>query len=1694
MIRKRPSNMLFDTVGRHVFAALMGSVCAQPAMAGPSGGVVAGGTGHITGQGTSHVTVNQSSSRLVIDWADLNVAAHERLDFVQPGANAIALNRVHSGLPTQILGQVRADGRVVIMNQNGVMFGKSARIDVGGLVATTAHIDTDRFMHDVNPVFDTAGRADAKIINSGHITARDAGLVGFVAPHVENDGVITADVGRVELHSGSTFTLDLAGDGLVNIAVADDVAKQIAQNSGVIDADTIVVSAADARRAVDALVVNTGTLEASSVQTRGGKIILGGTGAQVVAEGQIKANGQNGGDIAVTGRAVMTNGVMTAIGTGGRGGNVSVVAQTTSDAASGTMIDVSGVDGGAIVHAASGSISSGIYRATGHTGRGGSIDWGGSVSLMSATLDVSGHAAGGVVRMGGVWQNPSSSGRDVNGVHLAASQNIVASSSTKILAGGMGSHASGGEIVLRAQADAFFAGHIDTRGGAVSGAGGRAEISGATIRLADGYAVMTGHTGRAGTLLLDPQNITITNAANIDAVEMIKLGHQYAFANSDVFGFASALNNAGNILAVGAFGDDTGGGNRGAVYLFGLDPSDSRYSPVFARKIAHGTSGLNITNNSQFGISVSLNGAGNILAVGSNTDDTGGTDRGAVYIMGLNTSNLSAVPTLHRKLASGVDGIVLANGVNFGVSVALNDAGNMLAVGSHLDDTGGTDRGAVHIIGLNTGNLSGASTYGIKLASGVGGLGLINSDYFGYSVAFNGLGNILAVGAQRDNTGGTDRGAVYLFNMNPVNVAAIPTQAYKLHALSGAPIMANSDYFGSSVSLNAAGDILAVGAVLDDTGGTDRGAVYMFNLDPMNLSGAPVFRKKIAHGVSGVTLTNNTQFGSSVALNGAGDMLAVGAARDDTGGTDRGTVFLFDVDETNLALDPVQRNRLHNSNPGVNITNSTRFGITSALNGAGNIMAVGAYLDDTGGTDRGAVYLFNVDPTYVGRSPVFRYKVAHGAGATLINGDNFGISVSLNDAGNMLAVGAHNDDTGGANRGAAYVFSLNTADIGAGVTLRQKIANGTGGLALANSNQFGISLDLNGAGNILAVGASGDDTGGTDRGAVYIVGLNPLSLGTTAVIHKKISEVTPGINLANADGFGRAVALNSAGDVLAVGASGDDTGGINRGAVHMMRLDTGNLAADPVYGTKITHLVGGLSLNNNDAFGIDLDINGAGNLLVVGAYFDDTGGTDRGAAYMFTLDPASLSTVPTLWRKIASGSGVSLANGDGFGLGIALNAAGNIMAIGAYNDDTGGADRGAMRLFNVTGLLGVNNQTYGANASQNVVFTPAMLAALLNSGNNVTLQANNDITVASALTLNNPSGHAGTLTLQAGRSVMINDDIVTDNGDLIVIANDDLANGVIDMYRLSGAAMITMSGGASVNAGTGSAQFIMRRGVGKTFSDSGNITLDNVTAGTVIAETQADIFVNGAVTANATGNALVLAAGGAFHNNAGAGALVTPNGRYLVYSAHPSLNNLGGLTGFSKRYGTTYAAQPPASIGGANNMMLYGVSPVLTVAAQNETRNFGQSNPTLSYTVSGFIDGDDAVSALVGAPIIATAAGQSAIPGPYAIQVTSGTLSSPLNYTIQYVDATLTVTNVGFNTDYRLFSIPRARTAGIDVPGPVDRLFMIEYGDMEPSVGVTSSSESPVTLPEEIMMRLSTSCLYSVVGEGGGFGMCFSGV
>lgn len=295
------------TLALLVMSAL--SLGASSVDAMPEGGVVRSGSGSVTQNG-KEMTIRQDSGRLAMDWTGFSIGKDETVRFQQPGKDALALNRVTGNQQSVIDGSLLSNGHVLLVNPNGVVIGKNASIDVGGLVASTAQVK-DNFMKEFGNstgAFSLGGVSDGKIINEGTIKA-EGGLVALHAAKVENSGTISNTGGSAVLAAADTLTLTPDADGKLNFTVDGKAAEASALNKGAITADggTIVMTADSASDVMSTVVNNSGTLQARTLRkNEKGQILLeGGDKGQVEVSGTLDASGteegQSAGNIKVIG-------------------------------------------------------------------------------------------------------------------------------------------------------------------------------------------------------------------------------------------------------------------------------------------------------------------------------------------------------------------------------------------------------------------------------------------------------------------------------------------------------------------------------------------------------------------------------------------------------------------------------------------------------------------------------------------------------------------------------------------------------------------------------------------------------------------------------------------------------------------------------------------------------------------------------------------------------------------------------------------------------------------------------------------------------------------------------------------------------------------------------------------------------------------------------------------------------------------------------------------------------------------------------------------------------------------------------------------------------------------------------------------------------------------------------------------------
>lgn len=256
----------------------------------PEGGQVAAGQAAITTAGST-MTIAQQTAQAIINWQNFGIGSGEAVHINQPNSQAILLNRVIGSNPSEIFGQLTANGQVILVNPNGVFFRPGSSVDVGGLTASTLNIANEDFLKGQ---LRFAGDSQNPVINAGSITAQN-GYVNLLAKEVVNEGIIAAQTGSVNLAAGSGMSLDYNGDGKMTVAVTDGAYQSAVANKKLIQADggLVVMTASGKDALMDSAVNNSGMIQANTLGEATGQISL--TGDNIATTGTISADGGSNG-------------------------------------------------------------------------------------------------------------------------------------------------------------------------------------------------------------------------------------------------------------------------------------------------------------------------------------------------------------------------------------------------------------------------------------------------------------------------------------------------------------------------------------------------------------------------------------------------------------------------------------------------------------------------------------------------------------------------------------------------------------------------------------------------------------------------------------------------------------------------------------------------------------------------------------------------------------------------------------------------------------------------------------------------------------------------------------------------------------------------------------------------------------------------------------------------------------------------------------------------------------------------------------------------------------------------------------------------------------------------------------------------------------------------------------------------------
>ncbi|EKG4850076.1 filamentous hemagglutinin N-terminal domain-containing protein [Salmonella enterica] len=289
----------------------------------PTGGQIVGGQGSISTSG-NQMTIHQQTQNMATNWHSFDIGKNNTVQFVQPDSSSVALNRVTGASGSQIMGTLKANGQVFILNPNGVLFGKNARVDVGGLVASTKNISTADFMKG-QYTLSGEGNPGAQVINQGSLTTSKGGYIVLAGERVSNSGTVTTPGGKTVLAAGKTVTLQLDNGGLTSVSVNGSVVNALVENRGLISASNgqVYLTAKGQDMLLNTVVNNSGTVEAKGLVSRAGEIVLDGGDSGVVSQsGQLLADSQTGqgGKITLEGQNIHLAGGSLTSATGKTGG------------------------------------------------------------------------------------------------------------------------------------------------------------------------------------------------------------------------------------------------------------------------------------------------------------------------------------------------------------------------------------------------------------------------------------------------------------------------------------------------------------------------------------------------------------------------------------------------------------------------------------------------------------------------------------------------------------------------------------------------------------------------------------------------------------------------------------------------------------------------------------------------------------------------------------------------------------------------------------------------------------------------------------------------------------------------------------------------------------------------------------------------------------------------------------------------------------------------------------------------------------------------------------------------------------------------------------------------------------------------------------------------------------------------------
>ncbi len=894
-------------------------------------------------------------------------------------------------------------------------------------------------------------------------------------------------------------------------------------------------------------------------------------------------------------------------------------------------------------------------------------------------------------------------------------------------------------------------------------------------------------------------------------------------ANNDYFGESVSISSDGSIIVVGAYGSNT---DQGAIFLFKRHGVEWEEQEKIVASDA--------TNGDFLGVSCDVTGDGLSIIAGTYSNN-----EGKAYLIDV-IDGYEAISKIEYKEQAALTPDYANSNDDFAKAVAVGGSGQVLAVGSPINDDKEIDSGLVQMYErygttwseadvLYAPNVQLQAEFGSSISITEDGQAMVvgapaanvltdewgfrsqstasdaaSGDNYGTSVSVSSNGNTAIVGASKEDGSGVDRGAAYIL----IRSGTTWTEQQKLTASDAA----DYDYFGTSVSISEDGNTAIVGAHWEDGAGTNRGAAYVFTR-----SGATWTEQQK---LTASDAADNDYFGYSVAISSDGNSAIIGAYGRNGAGTSRGGVYIF----TRSGTTWTEQQQLTASDA----ADDDWFGWSVAISDE-NTMLVGASAENGLGISRGAVYVF-------ARSEVLWHEHQKLAASDAADNDYFGNSVSISLDGNTAIVGSQKADAVYTDAGAAYVFTRS----GTTWTEQQKLTAPDAG----TSDTFGRSVSVSSDGNTTIVGAIYEDTAGANSGAAYVFTRS----GATWTEQQKLTAS----DAADNDYFGYSVAISSDGNSAIIGATNSDVAASNAGVAEIFSLyaygqgeanyytkgelgwglsetiEEGSIDSDISFGTSVKLSDDGtvmaisapwknknslaaagevlvyvkdstwvlkstLTVDTPSAYemlGYSIDLSKNGDVLVVGQYGKTVSSlVNAGAVLIYTQSQGVWSLDTTIDTPNAEVFGY-------FGAAVAVSADGNVIAIGAPLEDGLGTNSGRVYIYELVSGAWTLKQTLIMKGS-------ASTGDDTNFGNNVDLNTDGSVLVVKQGTTNR-SGKINVFYREndywtVHQRISANDtsalgfgyDVsMTPNGDFIVSGTDSsVAPGFANVLMKSGAVL-----------------------------------------------------------------------------------------------------------------------------------------------------------------------------------------------------------------------------------------------------------------------------------------------------------------